>query len=98
MPEITRTTPNPSHDVTPPPGASFVDEWQPGPPPCRVVLGATYIVGDIEVQSSVVQFADGAISKPHNAQGVNKTTTPPRCHPPGAWVVDESVNHQEPGR
>jgi hypothetical protein len=50
-------------NVTPPPGASFVDEWQSGPPPHRVVLGAAYIVGDIEVQTSVVQFADGTIDR-----------------------------------
>ena len=54
------TTP---HDVTPLPCASFVDDWQPGPPPYRYVLGPQRRIGEVEVQTSVAQFADGAIDR-----------------------------------
>jgi hypothetical protein len=52
------------HDIAPPPGASFVDDWQSGPPPYRIVLGATRVVGNVEVNTSVAQFAaDGSVDQ-----------------------------------
>ncbi len=49
--------------VTPPPGASSVDEWQPGPPPWRVVLGLAHTVGGVEIQPSIIQFQDGDVDR-----------------------------------
>jgi hypothetical protein len=52
----TTTTP----DIAPPATASSVDDWQPGPPHYRVILGLTRAVGPAEVQLAVVQLADGS--------------------------------------
>lgn len=57
------TSTDPFSNVTPPPGASFVDDWQSGPPAYRIVLGPQRVIGDIEAQTSVVQFADGEIDE-----------------------------------
>jgi hypothetical protein len=51
------------HDITPPPGADFIDDWQQGPRPYRVILGAARVVGNVDIQTSCVQFGDGAIDQ-----------------------------------
>ena len=53
------TTPPP--DVPLPAGAAVADDWQPGPAPYRIVLGTKRRIGEVEVQTSVAQFADGTI-------------------------------------
>jgi hypothetical protein len=53
-----------AHDITRPPVAGFVDDRQQGPPPYRIVLGTKRVIGDIEVQTSVTQFAaDGSVDQ-----------------------------------
>jgi hypothetical protein len=51
-------------DVPTPAGADFVDTWQEGEPqPYRVILGPRRVVGKVEIQRSVTQFADGSIDQ-----------------------------------
>jgi len=69
---MTTTT---SPDVAPPAGAAVVDKWQPGPPPYRVILGPTRVIGPAEVQGAVIQFADGSVDRPKGAD-----VQPPRLH------------------
>jgi hypothetical protein len=53
-------TANPLPSVTPPPGASFVDDWQSQQ--YRIVLGPRRDIGGrVEVWSSAAQLADGTI-------------------------------------
>jgi hypothetical protein len=54
------TTTNPNPDVAPPPGAAFVDDWQPEQ--YRMVLGPKRdVAGEVAVWTSAVQRADGTI-------------------------------------
>jgi hypothetical protein len=57
----TPTRPN-RPDITPPPGAEFVDDWQ-SDPSHRVIFGADRTVTDhtVRVYASAVQLADGSI-------------------------------------
>jgi hypothetical protein len=54
------TTTNPFPNVAPPPGASFVDDWQFGQ--YRMVRGAKRdVAGEVEVWTSAAQCADGTV-------------------------------------
>ncbi|HEX5253088.1 MAG TPA: hypothetical protein VFW69_04295 [Mycobacterium sp.] len=58
---MTTATTNPRPDVAPPPGAAFVDDWQPEQ--YRIVYGSRReISGEVEVSASVAQLADGTIN------------------------------------
>lgn len=63
---MTTTAP---HDITPPPGAAVVDDWEPGPPPYRIILGIERNIDDytggrgVQTWTSVAQFADGTIDR-----------------------------------
>jgi len=56
----TDTQTNPHPNIAPPAGAAVVDDWEPGPPPYRVILGRTRTVGPAELQLAVIQLADGS--------------------------------------
>jgi len=61
--------------VAPPASAEFVDEWQPGPPPYRIMLGAKRYIDDecnIWVRTSAAQYEDGRID--------DDGFEPPRVH------------------
>jgi hypothetical protein len=56
------TTSNTYTNVPPPPGAAFVDDWQPEQ--YRIVYGSRReIGGEVEVSASVAQLADGTINR-----------------------------------
>ena len=74
----TKTIPN----VEPPSGAAFVDDWQPGTPPYRVIFGQKRYVDDecnIWVNSAVTQFEDGSIGR------IDDEIDAPRVHVETGW-------------
>jgi hypothetical protein len=78
-------TPTTTPDLPLPGRAAFVHEWQPGPPPHRVILGAPHVFGPAEVQIAVIQLADGTI----DGYGPSDESTEPRAaviQPPSVHV------------
>jgi hypothetical protein len=80
---MTTTPTNPYPNVAPPPGATFVDDWQSEQ--YRMVLGARRDVAGVQVWTSVAQRADGTVDAGR--------IEPPlvHVHEKGAWLTVEQA-------